>query len=222
MKAAVWAIVIIVILAGLGFGGWYYFFKKSPEGGTCQNASRCEQGLKCINKTCSSGKVGSTCSQKSDCQSGFCVNSTCTEGKEGNTCATYKDCESGLLCTKSACAKKPDYSKYFEKVTISKMKPGMPPGPNNPTIATTAFTKQDAIEVDFGGVKTTTVGSYYFEFVNSTTGEVAMTTKGLMDTRFEGRDTGSGTDFGNMASGEYDLNVYFKDELVYSVVITLQ
>jgi len=222
MKNILIVILVIILLGAAGTAGWYFFLKKSPEGGSCQSAKRCEQGLKCANKICSSGKVGAACAQKSDCQSGFCVNNTCTEGKEGDTCATYKDCESSLLCTKSICTKKPDYSKYFDKVTVSKIKPGMPPGPSNPATPTTTFSKQDAIEVDFGGVKTTTVGPYYFEFVNSTTGETVNSTKGLMDTNFEGRDTGSGTDFSTMASGEYDLNVYFQNELVYSVVITLQ
>jgi len=197
MKGFLWGVVIVTILAVLGYGSWYYFLKKSPEGGTCRNESSCEQGLKCVNKICSSGKVGSGC-------------------------ATYKDCESGLLCIKSICSEKPDYSKYFDKVTISKMKPGIPPGPNNPLTTTNTFSTSDAIEIDFSGVKSTTTGPYYFEFVNATTGEVARSTKELMDTNFTGIDTGSGTDFSGITSGEYDLNIYFNDELVYQATITLE
>lgn len=197
MKALT-VIIVIILLAAAGFGGWYYFLKKSPEGGTCRNEARCEQGLKCVNKICSSGKLSSGC-------------------------VTYKDCESGLLCTKSICSVKPDYSKYFTTVTISKMKPGMGPGTNNPQTVTDTFSiATDAIEIDFAGVKSTTVGPFYFEFVNSTTGEVTRSTKGMMETNFEGRDIGSGTDFSGYTPGQYDVNIYFKEELVYSTTITVK
>ncbi len=221
MKRFFWGLFTVVIIAALGFGGWFFFIKKSAEGGPCRNDTTCETDLKCINRTCSSGKLGSICAQKTDCQSGYCVNSICTEGKEGNACATYKDCGNDLLCTKSICTKKPDYSKYFSKVTVSKMKPGLPPGADNPTTVTTTFTTQDAIEVDITGVKSTTVGAYYFELVDSTTGEIARSTKS-METVLDGRDTGSGTDLSNLAPGEYDFSLYYKDELVYSTIITVK
>jgi len=191
-----WVIIILIVLAAVGFGGWYLFLKKSPEGGACASASKCEAGLKCANKICSSGKLNSGC-------------------------VTYKDCEEGLLCTKSICFEKPDYSNLFSKVIISKMKPGLPPGPNNPTTVTSTFVNSDAFEIDFSGVKSTTVGQYYFEFVNSTTGEVIRDTK-EMNTTFKGEDTGSGTDLNDLTAGKYDVNVYFKDELVYSTTITVQ
>jgi len=196
MKGVFWGVVVLVVLVALGFGGWYFFLKKSPEGGKCRGESTCEQGLKCVNSICSSGKVGSGC-------------------------VTYKDCVSNLLCTKSICSKKPDYSKYFDKVTISKMKPGMPPGPNNSLTVTTNFGIQDAIEIDFSGVKPVTVGEYYVEFVNATTGEIARSTQGTMETAFKGADTGMGTDFSGFAAGQYDVNIYFKDELIYSTAITV-
>jgi len=273
MKKAIGAVVVIFILAILGYGGWYLFLKKNPEGGACTTDAKCQTGLKCINKICSSGEVGSvceskddcktgycvnnkctegksgdictaktdcqtgfcvngkctegksgdSCSAKTDCKTGFCVNNKCTEGKLGDACATYKDCNTGLLCIKGTCSQKPNYSKYFEKVVISKMKPGMPPGPNNPTTPTTTFNAAtDAIEIDFIGVKSTTVGPYYFELVNSTTGEVARSTKNEMETKFNGRDTGMGTDLGNVEPGEYDLNIYYNNELVYSTQITVK
>jgi len=248
MKKVIWVIVVVIVLVALGFGGWYLFLKKSFEGGACSADSKCQTGLKCVNKICSSGKVGSVCANKDDCQTGFCVNGKCTEGKIGDNCSTktdcktgfcvntkctegklgdacttYKDCNAGLLCIKGTCSQKPDYSKYFDKVTISKMKPGMPPGPKNPTTPTTTFNAAtDAIEVDFVGVKPTTVGPYYFEIVKSTTGEVAKSTKNEMETKFNGRDTGSGTDLGNVEPGEYDLNIYYNNELVYSTQITVK
>jgi len=223
MKKTIGAVVVIFILAILGYGGWYLFLKKNPEGGACTTDAKCQTGLKCINKICSSGEVGSVCESKDDCKTGYCVNNKCTEGKLGDACATYKDCNTGFLCIKGGCSQKPDYSKYFEKVVISKMKPGMPPGPNNPTMPTTTFNAAtDAIEIDFIGVKSTTVGPYYFELVNSTTGEVARSTKNEMETKFNGRDTGMGTDLGNVEPGEYDLNIYYNNELVYSTQITVK
>ena len=221
MKSLIWGIIVIIILAAAGFGGWYFFLKKSPEGGACRNQSTCQTGLKCINKICSSGAKGSVCAQKSDCQTGFCVNSQCTEGKLSEACNTYRDCETGLLCQKGSCIQKPDYSKYFDKVVISKMKPGSPPGPNNPLTETATFTSADSIEIDFLGVKSTTVGDYQVECINATTGEMVFSSQDRTPTKFEGRDTGMGTDLSGITPGQYDMNVYFKDELVYSTTITL-
>ena len=220
-KTALIVVIVVILVAVAGLSVWYFFMKKSPEGGVCKSAAQCEDGFKCLNKICSSGKTGSSCDQKSDCQSKICAKNICTEGKIGDACTTYGDCGSGLLCKKSACATKPDYSKYFSSVTISKMKPGLPPGPGNPLTVTDKFIVSDAIEIDFGGVKTTTVGAYYIEFVNSTTGEVVRTTQGTMETSFAGRDTGMGTDLGGMTAGSYDVNVYYNNEIVYSVSITV-
>lgn len=196
MKGFLWGLLIIIVLAAAGFGGWYFFLKKNPEGGKCRNPSLCETGLKCVNKICSSGKLGSNC-------------------------VARMDCVSGLLCTKSICAQKPDYSKYFEKVVISKMKPRTKPDPNNLSITNIFSAATDAIEVDFTGVKTTTVGPFYFEFVNPVTGKIVRTTNGHMNTNFEGRDTGAGTDLSDFVPGEYDVNIYYKDEFVYSTTITV-
>lgn len=197
MKIFLIGLVVVILLAGIGYGGWYYFIKKSPEGGKCAADARCDVG-KCINKACSSGKIESACK-------------------------TYNDCESGLLCLKSQCAKKPDFSQYFDKVTISKMKPGSGgPGPNNIPTETSIFTTSDAFEIDFSGVKSITVGPYYFEFVNTTTGEVVRSTKGTMDTNFAGQDIGSGTDLSDLKPGQYDVNVYFKDKIIYSATFTVQ
>lgn len=221
MKKVIIAVVVLLVLAAAGAAGWYFFLKKSAEGQSCGSIKKCQTNLNCLNKTCSSGKNGSYCNQKSDCQTSYCVANTCTEGKVNDACTTYKDCDKGLLCQKGVCATPPDYSKYFSKITISKMKPGLPPSTDNPLTVTSAFTTSDAIEVDFTGVESTTIGEYYIEIVNSVTGETARNTKGMMDTKFEGKDTGMGTDMSGIAAGQYDLNVYFKNELVYSTQITV-
>ena len=196
MNKVLIVVIIIVVLAAIGFGGWYFFMKKSVESGACRNEAQCEQGLKCVNKICSSGKVGSGC-------------------------INYKDCESGLLCIKSICSEKPDYSQYFDKVIISKIKPGSGPGPDNPETVTTIFTTADAIEMDFVGVKTTTVGEFYYEIVDATSGEVSRSSKNEQALELSGQDRGTGTSLDNVSPGEYDLNIYFQDELVYATTITV-
>jgi len=215
-KWVYWLIGILVFLA-LAFGGWYYFIKKSPEGGSCQNASKCEKGLNCIDKICSSGKTGSYCGQKSDCTSNYCVNKKCTEGKVDNACTSYNDCGTGLLCQKGSCAKPPTYSQYFDKVTISKIKPGMPPGPNNVPVVTTEFKSSDGIEIDLGGVKATTKGDFYYEVVDQVSGIALMSSKNNPQT-LNGKDFGTGTDL-PVPAGEYNLNIYFANQLVYTSVI---
>jgi len=210
-------IIVLLLLVIMGFGGWYFFLKKSPEGGACVNEQKCEQGLKCLNKICSSGKVGSSCAQKSDCQSQFCAKNLCTEGKKDNVCATYKDCQSGLLCVKSVCATPPDYSKYFTKIIVSKMKVGSPPGPNNVPEPTTQFKTTDAIEVDMEIKSSDVKGEFYYSVVDSKTGEIGFSQQ---KQQIDGQSRGTGSDL-PVPPGEYDLNVYFNDELVYTVPITI-
>ena len=223
MKNVLITILVIVILTAAGFAGWYFLFKKFPEGASCASDQKCEAGLKCINKICSSGQAGSNCETKSDCQTSFCVNDKCTQGKKDDTCVTYKDCATGLLCQKSTCSTPPDYSKYFSNVVISKIKPGQAPGPNNVPVETTEFKTTDGIEIDFAGVKPTTIGQFYYEFVNPTTGQTVMSSKDRdpEDQKLNGKDRGTGTDLSLTSPGTYDLNIYFKDELVYTMQIKI-
>lgn len=239
-------ILIVIVLVAIGTGVWYFFLKKSAEGEACSSSSKCETGLTCANKVCSSGvagsscdsknscktdfcvdnkctegKTGDSCSAKTDCTTSYCVSSKCTEGKVSDACITYKDCASGLYCKTGACTTPPDYSKYFSSVVISKMKPGLPPGPNNPTTVTNTFTTADSIEIDFTGVKGTTVGAFYYDIADSVTGETVRSSKNEQELSFAGRDTGTGTDLNNVSAGTYDLNIYFKDELVYTAAITV-
>ncbi len=198
MKKILIGLIVILLLIVAGYGFWFYFIKKSPEGGRCTSDAKCEIG-KCVNKSCSSGKLNSACK-------------------------TYNDCESGLLCLKLKCTQKPDYSKYFEKINISKIKPGSGPGPNNPVIPTTEFNRAtDAIEVDIVGVKPATNGKFYFELINSTTGETALSTENRQGAMtISGQDTGTGTDLAGISPGNYDLNFYFNQELLYTTTITVK
>jgi len=219
-KAWIWTVMVLLVIIFV-FSGWYFFIRKSAEGGKCNSSARCETGLTCVAGICSSGKVGSTCSAKSDCKTNFCVNQRCTEGKAGDVCATYNDCASGLLCQKSVCTTPPDYTKYFERIVISKIKPGMGPGPNNPATITTTFTTADALEIDFVGVKSTTIGAFYYEIINSITGEVARSSKNEQQLSLSGHDTGTGTALNNVPPGTYDLNIYLQNELIYTTQITI-
>jgi len=242
-KSFIIPIIILVILA-LGFLGWQFLLKKSAEGGSCKSEKNCQTGLKCINKICSSGKAGSVCLSKADCLTPFCVEGKCTEGKRGDSCAnkadcltnycvnaectegkkddacsTYKDCEKGLFCKKGVCSEPPSYSQYFNKIVISKMKLGMPPGPNNIPVPTTEFETTDAIEIDFVGVKSTAKGEAYYEVIDPITGEVVFTSSGYK-MKLEGRDIGTGSDLPRIVGeGEFDLNIYYNDEMVYTTTI---
>jgi hypothetical protein len=219
MKKIVIIIFVVVILAVLGFGGWYFFLRKLPEGTACKSTESCETGLKCANKICSSGELGSGCEIKADCKTNFCVANKCTEGKKDDACLTYKDCEKGLFCKKGVCSEPPSYSQYFNKIVISKMKLGMPPGPNNISVPTAEFKTTDAIEIDFVGVKSTAKGEIYYEAINLITGEVAFTSSGYKQ-KLEGRDTGTGSDLPRVVGeGEFDLNIYYNDEMVYTAPI---
>jgi hypothetical protein len=244
-KSFIIPIIILVILA-LGFLGWQSLAKKSAEGGSCKSDNNCQTGLRCINNICSSGKAGSVCVNKTDCLTPFCVegkcaegkrgdscitkvdcltnycvNGKCTEGKKDDTCSTYKDCEKGLFCKKEVCSEPPSYSQYFNKIVVSKMKVGMPPGPNNIPVPTTEFKTTDAIEIDLVGVKQTTIGEFYYEAVDQVTGEVVFTTSGYKQ-KLEGRDTGTGSDLPRiLGKGEFDLNIYYNDEMVYTTTIKI-
>ncbi len=222
MKKTMIIVISIIALGAIIYLGWFFLMKKNSEGGSCTSDKRCTQDLKCINKICSSGNVGSVCIQKSGCQTKYCINKICTNGEVGEVCNTYKDCTDGLLCKKSICAQTSDYSKYFQRVIISKMKTGMPPGPDNPTTETTIFNKTDGIEIDFRGVKSDIVGEYYIDFIDATTGELTITTNDRMKTEFKGQDTGMGTDLASFPEGEYDLNVNYNKSIIYSTQITIK
>lgn len=217
-KAVIIIVILLIVVAATGVGGWYFFLKKSTEGGSCQSDARCETGLKCISNVCSSGNKGSKCSVKFDCKTAFCVNGTCTEGTVGEACNTYKDCTTGLLCKSKVCTEKPTYTKYFDRIDIGKMKIGMPPGPDNIPVAATEFRiSTDAIEVDITNSKKTS-GEFYIEVIDPITGEK------VFNTEKQQISDSCGTGFGlptNTKPGEYELNVYFNNELIYTVNITL-
>ncbi|MFH0969163.1 MAG: hypothetical protein V1804_01510 [Patescibacteria group bacterium] len=167
----------------------------SAEGETCTADANCETGLKCTGGKCSSGKVNSVC-------------------------ATYKDCNTGLYCVKSVCSNPPSYSKYFNKIIISKMRTGMPPGPKNIPVPATEFNATtDAIEIDVES-KAGINGELYYELINSTTGEIAMSSasnKMKVDPR--GGGTGFGIPMGTI--GDFELNIYFNNELVHTAAVKI-
>ena len=221
MKKSFIILIVVLVILALGFLGWQFLLKKRVEGGSCKSEKNCQTGLKCINNICSSGKGGSVCLSKADCLTDYCVNGKCTEGKKGDACLTYKDCEKGLFCKKEVCSEPPSYSQYFNKIVISKMKLGIPPGPDNMPIPTTEFKTTDAIEIDFSGVKSTTKGEAYYEAIDPITGEVVFTSSGYK-VKLEGRDISTGSDLPRVVGkGEFDLNIYYNDEMVYTTTIKI-
>jgi len=167
----------------------------STEGGTCTADANCQTGLKCVSDKCSSGKVSSVC-------------------------ATYKDCNTGLYCVKSVCSNPPSYSKYFNKIVVAKMKAGMPPSLKNIPIPATEFNATtDAIEIDVDP-KAGVTGEIYYELINSTTGEITMSSAG---NKMKVGNGSSGTGFGIPmgAIGDFELNIYFNNELIHTVAVKI-
>jgi len=190
-----WIVLIVVLLAAAGFSLWYFFMKKNPEGGMCRSDSKCQLELKCLSNKCSSGTLGSSCGQKSDCTP-------------------------GLICKKLMCTAAPDYSKYFSSIVIGKIKPGSAPGPDNPVTVTNTMSTTDSIEIDLTGIKPTmTDKEIYFELVNPTTGDTVYTGQ---KQSLNGHETqGMGTSLSAVAPGTYDFNFYLNNEFVYTTQITV-
>ncbi|MFA5747023.1 MAG: hypothetical protein WC926_03015 [Candidatus Paceibacterota bacterium] len=212
-------LLVLAVLIMAIFGGWYFFTKKSPEGGPCSGDANCQNGLRCVNNICSSGNLGSACVQKGDCITGDCVLGKCSNAIPAAQCSNYKECSDGLFCIKGSCVAPQNYTKYFSRVVVAKMKPGLPAGVTNPTVSETDFKTSDDIEIDFFGVQPDSKGEIYYEFINATTGETAMSSEAYPK-RIEGYDQGMGMDM-PVPAGSYDVNVYFNGEFIYSTAITV-
>jgi hypothetical protein len=206
--------LLVVILAGGLFAGWWFFYRVVPTGQACRVNQKCSDNGQCISGTCSVGTVGSNCGVKEDCKTAFCTNGKCSEGIAGSTCLNYKDCIEGLLCKSKVCAVKPSYVKYFDRIDIGWMNPGSPPSTNNPIIPGTTIKAGKTVEVDILNNKKTT-GTFWVEMINQETGETAWTT----DKQTISGTQGTGFQFNEV--GNFDLNVYFNNELVYSVTVTM-
>lgn len=194
------AILVLIII--ISVGGWY-LFSKSNEGGGCNSIKKCAVGLSCTNKICTSninGIAGSSCSTKTDCKTGQCVNKKCSAGKVGDYCRNYTDCASNLSCKSNACAVLPDSSAFFNKVDISK-------------------TDNNRIRVDFVGVKASTKGPFYFELARQDNREIALTTKHLPETALSGTDTNISIDLTRIDAGDYYLNIYLNNEMIYAAPV---
>jgi hypothetical protein len=111
-------------------------------------------------------------------------------------------------------------AQYFNEITISKMKIGMPPGPDNIPVPATKFNKTtDAIEIDFAVKSPEVKGEFYYDLVNAATGEIAMAGANHKQ-KIEGHDRGTGSDL-PVPPGAYIVNIYFNDELIYTAPITV-
>ncbi|MFA4834291.1 MAG: hypothetical protein WC619_05665 [Patescibacteria group bacterium] len=167
------------------------------------------------------GKEGEACNAEKTCATGLkCLSNVCSSGQLGSACVNYKDCQSGLYCLKSACANPPSYKTYFDKITISKMKQGLPPGPNNIPVPTTEFKIADAMEIDVIATKEAVGGTFYYELINSTTGEKEMSSADYKQKVVQG-SWGTGFGLPGGLSGDYDLNIYFNDELIFTTPVTI-
>ncbi len=136
MKKTFIILILVAVALIVGVFAFQFLAKKNTEGEACKVDKDCQTGLKCVTNVCSSGKAGSPCLKKEDCQTPFCVNKKCTEGKEGDPCLTFNDC-GNLLCVNSICAKyseKPNeevFKEYFSRLRLGMVtewpKEGPPP-----------------------------------------------------------------------------------------------
>lgn len=187
----------------------------------CGNQTTAPTGTSTQEKKVALSMEGGTCTADANCQTGLkCVSGKCSSGKVSSVCATYKDCNTGLYCVKSICSNPPSYSKYFSKIEVSKMKPGLPPGPKNIPIPTTEFkANTDAMEIDVTP-KAGTSGEMYYELINSTTGEIAMSSAGNK-MNIDPRGGGTGFQIPGNLNGDFELDLYFNNELVHTVAIKI-
>lgn len=207
--------VIIILLVAIGF----IAFRKAGEGEQCTYTGACATGLTCINQACSSGKPGSFCSIIEDCKTTFCTNNICSNGKDNEPCKTYEDCDKDYLCEKSLCKKKPPvytWPSYFKKLELQKMKSGIPPGPDNVPVNASEFKTTDGINLNIS-MKSGISGEVYFEMINPVTGQVIFTypkftADGILGRGFPAPKT----------PGDYQLKVYFKNELVDVIDFTVK
>ena len=118
------------------------------------------------------------------------------------------------------CARTEKAAQNFSKIVISKMKVGMPPGPNNIPVPATKFNNTtDAIEIDFTVKSPEVKGEFYYDLVNAATGEIAMPGANHKQ-MIEGHDRGTGSNL-PVPPGAYIVNIYFNDELIFSAPITV-
>ena len=100
------------------------------------------------------------------------------------------------------------------------MKAGMPPGPKNIPVPSTEFSAAtDAIEIDVEP-KAGITGELYYELIDSTTGQTTLSSasnKMKIDQR--GGGTGFGVPFGTI--GDFELNIYFNNELIHTVAVKI-
>lgn len=67
------------------------------EGGTCGGSSGCAEGLACVDGACRTpSRVGATCAENAECESGRCADGACAEkAVDGEPCGEDSECASG-------------------------------------------------------------------------------------------------------------------------------
>jgi hypothetical protein len=111
----------------------------------------------------------------------------------------------------------PNYSKYFNSITINKTKMGLPPFENLPVESTEFNASTDLVQIDFDS-KESVLGEAYYELVDSANENKIITTENNKLKILGGKN---GTNFQIPAgsSGDFKINVYFNTELVFTIPI---
>lgn len=173
----------------------------------------------CLNKNSNQNNTAATPAKTSPAATAPSQTAEVKKGTLGSSCATYKDCDKGLYCVKSVCSNPPSYTKYFDKITVAKMKPE-PPGPNNIPVPAAEFKAgAEALEIDVSP-KTGVKGEVYYDLINSVTGEKEMTSENNK-MKVGGQATGTGFMIPGGLSGDFELNIYFNGELIHTVAVKI-
>jgi|GEM_PF-1776178 len=112
------------------------------------------------------------------------------------------------------------YTKYFNSITISKLKPGLPGPENTPVEATEFKAVADVLQIDFD-VKQEVNGEVYYELINSANGEKAMSSENNKMKITAGVKNSIGFQIPASLTGDFKLNIYFNGESVYEVPIKI-
>ncbi|MFH0862537.1 MAG: hypothetical protein V1875_05845 [Candidatus Altiarchaeota archaeon] len=207
MRKSVLAVAVVLVAAGLYFGGFLPLGSNSPEADApaVKDANRQNAETVEIANDISSLRGGAPSSTTSSTTT---TTSAASNGV-GSRCRTYRDCARDLLCLDSVCAKAPAYTQFFIKVELQRMNGGSPPGPKNKPVAASTFKVGDGINVDITP-KPDVTGMAYSDVNNAITGELV-----VISQKVKVQSAGSGHISwyfdAPQKPGKYELKIYFND-----------
>jgi hypothetical protein len=204
MRKAVLVVAVVLVAAGLYFGG---FLTSGPKASDGKNISPENADSKIAAEDMAAFINGTSVSTSTSATS---TSTTATlSGGVGNRCSTYRDCARDLLCLDSVCTLAPAYTQFFIKVELQRMNGGAPPGPKNKPVQSASFKVGDGMNVDIIP-KPEVTGMAYSDVNDAVTGE-----KVAISQKVKVQSAGSGHVSwyfdAPQKPGRYELKIYFND-----------